>query len=368
MNKICQALLLSAAVATVLTACGPAPVTPAATSTAAPTPSATVTPVATVFEAPWPAIDVDCGDLVSAATLGGLFTSGVAEVDPERTSIEAANNIPYKYAAEQLGGIACEWSNGQPQSTKTGDNPAYKGTAVTIAPVSAAAWTEFASYYGLAGDRQVYCFDDCYADLFVGGRWWVEVSLESTDAGPPLSAFTAQVAAIEATITAASPVAAGWTAPDGTVALGTCEAILPIASVQSALAIASPLVASPPYGGVSLDGTARSALDALWCNFMPTDFDATAGTMHWLPGGEWAFNEARTFGLIDAPLEAIDVAGLETGDSAWLRCPASGGCTVDLIVGHNWIQFARQSDDVPSTADRRTALLAIAAAIVDSVR
>lgn len=369
MTKNSTAILLALALAAGLTACDPtAPGPgPSASTTAAPTesPEPEVDPIT----APSPELALDCGDLVSPATLAGLFSGGVAEVDPEKTIIEAANVIPYKYAVEQLGGIACEWSNGQPQSAKTGDNPLYRGTSVSIARVSATEWGEFVSYYGVVGDRQVYCYDNCYADLLVAGTWWVEVGLQATDAADPLTAFTAEVAAIEAAIAGAAPSGTTWTAPAGTVPLpADCAAVLPAATVQSAFGLAAPLEAWPPYGGVGLDGTARTQLNSLWCNYLLSDADVAAGALQRLPAGEWAWNEARAFGLLDGPLVELVVAGLEDGDSVWVRCPATGACSVDVIVGHNWVQFVGWPSDVGSAADRHLAIEQIAAAIVANVR
>ena len=369
MTKTPAVILLALALAAGLSACDPTVPGPAPSVTAPPTGTATPEPDVRPIVAPAPSLALDCDALLAPALLGTLFTSGVSAVDPEKTIIEAANLIPYKYAVEQLGGIACEWSNGQPQSAKTGDNPLYRGTSVSIAPVSSAAWAEFVSYYGVVGDRQVYCYDNCYADLLVAGSWWVEVGLQATDAADPLTSFTAEVAAIEAAITSAAPSGTTWTAPEGTVPLAAdCAAILPAATVQAAFALGSTLEAWPPYGGVGLDGTARTQLNSLWCNYLLSGADVAAGSLQRLPAGEWAWNEAHTFGLLDGPMVGLVVPGLEDGDSAWVRCPASGACTVDVIVGHNWVQFSGLPDDVGSTVDRHAAIEQIAAAIVANVR
>ena len=369
MTKKSAVVLLAVALAATLSACDPTTPGPAPSVSATSDPTGTPEPEVVPISAPEPELALDCGDLVSSATLAGLFTGGVVEVDPERTIIEADNLIPYKYAVEQLGGIACEWSNGEPQSAKVGQNPLYRGTAVSVSRVSPAEWAEFVSYYGVVGDRQVYCYDTCYGDLLVAGSWWVEVSLQATDAADPLASFTAEVAAIEAAVTSAAPSGTTWTAPAGTVPLAAdCAAILPAASVQSALGLTTTLEAWPPYGGVGLDGTARSQLNSLWCNYLLSGADVSAGSLQRLPGGEWAWNEARTFGLLDGPPVELAVAGLEDGDSAWVRCPATGACTVDVIVGHNWLQFVSWPEDVGSTVDRHAGIEQIAAAIVAVVR
>ena len=369
MIKTSAVILLALGLAAGLSACDPTVPGPAPSVTLPPTSTATPEPEVSPIVAPSPDLALDCDDLVAPALLSTLFTSGVSQVDPEQTIIEAGNLIPYKYAIEQLGGIACEWSNGEPQSAKVGDNPAYRGTSVSISPVSASEWAEFVSYYGVVGDRQVYCYDNCYADLLVAGTWWVEVGLQATDAADPLASFTAEVAAIEAAITGAAPSGTTWTAPEGTVPLAAdCAAILPAATVQSAFATTSSLEAWPPYGGVSLDGVARSQLNSLWCNYMISGAEVSAGSLQRLPAGEWAWNEARTFGLLDGPMVGVAVAGLETGDSVWVRCPATGECVVDVIVGHNWVQFIGSPDEVGSTADRNAAIQQIAAAIVANVR
>jgi hypothetical protein len=83
----------------------------------------------------------------------------------------------------------------------------------------------------------------------------------------------------------------------------------------------------------------------------------------WIPGGAWAWAEDKTQALADAPLQTLSLTGLHVNDGAWIRCAAANAaCTVDLILGGNWIEAT-----VPATstaANKRTAATAVAQAIV----
>ena len=341
----------------------PAPVesTPPPVTAPTPTPTPTVDPIT----APEPLLDLTCDSLVGDG-VGQLFTGGVSEVDPERTIAEAGTSVAYKYAVEQLGGLACEWSNGVPQSDKMGSDPGYIGLAVTVAPATEAQWAEYRDYYDVQKDRQIYCFTDtgffCAANVYVGG-WWVEsqaTGMDTVAAKALQKTYRGVIEKVIARVSAASPTGTEWVAPEGTSPTPDCEGFLSADDARSAFGTSGKVSIERPQGGVSLDGVMRRELNSLWCIYLIDNSDDSVGALYWLPGGEWAWLEESTFDLLGGVPTEISVAGLEANDSAWVRC-FSNTCEVDLIVDHNWVNFTAGSNDQPRVEK-------IAAAIVSNVK
>ena len=340
-----RAVVLSVLLVALLAGCAPTPPAPAE-STPPPVAEPTPTPTPTVdpVTAPEPLLDLTCDSLVGDG-VGQLFTGGVSATDPERTIAEAGTSIAYKYAVEQLGGLACEWSNGVPQSDKTGADPNYVGVAMTIAPATEAQWATFRDYYSVKKDRQVYCFTDtgffCGADVFVDG-WWIEsqaTGIDTVKAKALLPTYRAVIDEVIANVTTANATGASWAEPKGTLPLSAdCADVLTAGEAKAASGAAQSVELGGPSGGASLDSVVRDALATPWCLYYYAGEEDLLGALRWLPGGEWAWLEESEFTLLGGAPEEITVAGLSEGESAWVRC-YSQQCELDLIVGHNWINY-----------------------------
>ena len=362
MNR--AAVLPLVVLVTLLAGCTPTPPAPtSAPPTEAPSPTPTPTPTVAPITAPEPLLDLTCDTLLGDGVVR-LFTGGVSAHDPERTIAEAGTSVAYKYAVEQLGGLACEWSNGVAQSDKLGADPDYVGIALSIAPVAEAQWAEFRDYYGVEKNRQVYCFTDtgffCAADVFVDG-WWIEsqsVGMNAVKAKTLLAAYRGVIDDVIDRVTTAAPTGAVWAAPEGTQPIPDCEGIL--SADDAAAATGGAVVIERPQGGVSLEGVVRIELASLWCTYSSASSGDSIDALFWLPGGEWAWLEESTFDLPGGAPDEITVAGLEDGDSAWLRC-YDGTCEVDLIVDHNWINYTGRDGGQP-------VIEKIAAAIVANLK
>jgi len=262
-----------------------------------------------------------------------------------------------------------------PQSDKTGSDPDYIGFAVSVAPVTEQQWSLFRDYYEVKKNRQSYCFTDtgffCAADIFAGDAWWIEVQatgMDTVSAKALTKTFNGVVDGLVASVTGATESGTPWSAPEGTIALGGCDSILSPKAASTAIG-GAPVEILNPEGGVSLDSTARTELEALWCLYPITDTDDAVGTLTWLPGGEWAWNEASQFDLPGGEPTPLDVAGLiaDDGDGAWTRC-SGDTCEVDLVVGHNWINFSLASSNSGGANEGAPVLEKIAASIVSAVR
>lgn len=358
-------LLVLAGTLVALTACtppGPEP-TPTPTSpSASPTPSAT--PAA--ISAPAPLFDVDCGDLASEATLADALGAGVTSIDPAQSMMGAYPAISPTYAVRSLGGITCEWSNGEPQSDTTGYNPAYVGSRVLVLPNATSQWDRYLSYYGPDAEGDLCSAYEgplhCTTDRLTGSTW-VQVTTVGATSEAAASALGAEVVA---TIAGAGAGAAPWTPPAGTATLpADCPGVIPDDAVQAALGLGVAVQASTGGGGWSLEAGARENWGGPHCYWAFLDSDAGVGSLSTLPGGAWAWAEAREFLTLPSTPEAVTVAGLSAGDEAWLRCAAGDDyCLVDLVIGGNWIEAYIWPDDAGIAIDRRAGAIAIAEAIV----
>lgn len=364
------AFFLVAGIGASLVACAPPDPEPTPTpppTSAAPTP----TPTADSLSAPAPLIDVPCAELVSAATLTSAFTTPVTAIDPAESLMGAYPTIAPTYAVRSLGGLTCEWNNGQPQSFTGGSSATYVGVRVIVLPNATSQWDRFIDYYGAEAEGD-YCASGgptfyCSTDALVGSTW-VEVIMFGAVSDVEASALGAEVVA---GITAAGPGAELWAPPAGTAALpADCPGVVSDAAVQAALGLDVPIQAASGGGGWSIEAGARENWGGPGCFWAFLDADAGVGSLATLPGGAWAWDEAREFITLPAIPESVGIAGLAAGDEAWLRCAAGDDyCLIDLVIGGNWVEAYVWPDDVGGAVpmDRRAGALAIGAAIVAAI-
>jgi len=265
-----------------------------------------------------------------------------------------------------LGGITCEWSNGEPLSDTTGYNPAYVGSRVLVLPNATSQWDRYLSYYGPDAEGDLCSAYEgpmhCTTDRLTGSTW-VQVTTVGAASEAAASALGAEVVAA---VAGAGAGAAPWTPPAGTAALpADCPGVIADDVVQSALALDVAVQASTGGGGWSLESGARQNWGGPHCYWAFLDADAGVGSLSSLPGGAWAWAEAREFLTLPSAPEAVTVAGLSAGDEAWLRCASADDyCLVDLVIGGNWVEAYLWPDDAGLSIDRRAGAIAIAEAIV----
>jgi len=368
------ALLLAVGLSLTLVACTPpgvdlTPTTPPAAE-ATPTP----TPSEEAASAPEPVIDVSCAEMLPPSTVAAAFGDPLSIADAAHSTMAAGAAIVPAYVARSLGGLACEWNNGQTYSGSRGANPDYSGVRVVVLPDAGAQWDRYVEYYGTDG-LGLFCGAavapyplGCESNDLVGSHW-VETTI--FDATSEAAAATLH-SAILAAVGAAGPGAAAWTAPADTLALpSNCESLAPLSAVQSALGVASPVVAVGAAGGWSLPAGADVIAAVVSCSWLYSDADAGVGAFRALPAGSWAWAEALPVLALPSTPEALGLTGLESDEEAWIRCAAGNSeCVVDLVIGGNWLEFELWPEDGFGrvTADRRAAAGAIAQAIVDGLR
>ena len=365
-HPLSRAAIVAGAALLLLSGCTPGTPTPTASPAveASATPTPTPTPTVEPISAPEPRIDLTCAELGAAMPLASSFIEPVTEVSRAATEYGAYPARPEEYIVRSVGGLVCEFSNGQPQSRVLGPAAGYVGVRLFVLPEPGIQWDRYASYYGVAGDRDAYCAasSNCFLNA-LGGSTWVDGTVVGAvnDA-----AGTAVLDAALAAVTAAGPGAAAWAPPAGTLALpDDCTAYIDGPTLQAATGQSTAL---DPYsgfgGGWSLVAGAFEIDGSPQCFWAFEFADAGIGTLDVIRGGEWAWSEAREI-VGSAP---ITVAGLAEGDEAWLRCgPADAWCVVDLVLGGNWLELHLNDDEFGEPFDRRAAIQSIAATIVANV-
>ena len=316
-------------------------------------------------------LDIACGDILDEDALSNLFASSV-ELQPFVTNNELALNTgPISYALQQLGGIECEWSNGQPARDEVQTaNPEYVGATLRVFPDAAEEWQEWAEYYSVSGDRSSACASDgetpCEINALSGSTW-----VQLTVGGPADAEATgAAMDTVLAAIDSAAPSESQWSPPAGTVELANdCAQFFSAADVQSLLGMDTEIFLDGRDGGDSLIAQSWEAAGTSGCPWIVSELTGLGGSHSWLEGGDWAFDverERRT----EQPTE-LAATGLEEGDSAWVDCAAADqACILDVIVAHDWIQVELTPSTLEqySDADPLEVVTALADSIVAAVR
>lgn len=357
-----------------LTACDPGG-TPEPTGTAAPSASASPTGKPELGVKPESRYDVACGDLAADGPLASVHSAAVAPTDPFATALASNDGIPTAAVVLQLGGLACEWTNGAPKVENHQVSAAFVGTTINVIPDAATQWANFTATYG-AGDSHLNCYStgvvvNCDLNEFLAGSW-IEVTTYGVNAplGGGAEDYATAIAplldgirlAIErATISPSTVIESPLPIP------AECDAVITGDRFGESLGI-GPTISGAPHGGWSLDAGARVQAGAVICIFFYPDADLAAGVVQWLPNAAWAAEAAMAVATFpSSPLDA-DLAGL---DQSWFRCaPDNGQCTVDATVNGNWVQDTVWADDtagLPAPADRRGAALEVMRNILANV-
>jgi hypothetical protein len=336
-------------------------------------PSATATTESVAIDPPRSILDLPCSALIDEEAISSFFSTAIAPVEPAETITDADHLIPYTFAVQQLGGLACETSNGAPQSAKVTLNPDYRGILLTLMPITSSQFSVIPNY---PAGSQV-CFDDtllfCQADSFAAEGWWLSITVTNADgiegehAG--LVALDSVVTRALAAIATAPPSGATWDAPKGTLKLPVhCEEYLQPTTLADNLQLQDTLELLSPSGPMSVDSLSRQALRARGCVYVHTNTFFGEAYLYWLPGGEWAWQRQSGFeSIISSGITPLAVPGLRPEDAAWERCDQEHYCVIDLLVGHNWIELVRDPE-TKTGVKKHDANLAIATSLYRALR
>jgi hypothetical protein len=303
----------------------PAAPTPAETSSADPEPEAGTQPASRY--------PLTCDDLVPAQAIADMFDVALEPVDPLVTAGGAGISVPRMTSILSIGGLACEWSNGEPANSQYGANPAYAGVLVTVLPPQDAGWSAGATDAGMPSPGDSCGATNCTITRVGSSGAWIELSASAGPSTilPPGAAAVADAAATA--VDSAGPPAPA-TAVDASIP-ADCETLVPTSAVET-LTGTSGLVAVTAAGGWSDWAEARSIAGDTGCMWQPSGADENIAAAAWVRGGLWAFERIEAGGaLVPAPSELAIVGA----DRAVLRCDATYAvCGVDLLVGSDWLQ------------------------------
>ncbi|MCU1416752.1 MAG: hypothetical protein JWP32_926 [Schumannella sp.] len=309
-------------------------------------------------------LNIPCSKLSAAVSPSTFFSTTIAERDAAAQTIRETHELPEDDAIRQVGGLTCEWSNGLPTTGKGG----WLGVRLELLPAAETSFRAWADTWGFTGTAVLGCDGSllpwvCTYDGLVDGDWLSmrAVGVAGSTAGRELLRGLRD--AVQLAGPSGAPV---WSPPAGSVRLPrTCDAIVPGSFVDTAFSPRFPVETYVDFFGSSVPSGARSRVGAVVCAWLVDGADIAS--MITLPGGAWAWPEARPLLTRPGALRPLSIPSLRPGDEAYLRCDASRqDCFVDLIVGGNWISLHAGPDFVGRMyrADRGDALTAIARQIV----
>ncbi len=385
-NRIATAIGLAALVALAATACTPIVAPPAASpstgGTAVAAPSATPTSsTVTAPVQPKSRFSVGCDDLFPATSLAPLFSHSLTE---QTGAVNARQELDIELSStfyiQDLGGIDCAWSDGTQIE--------HNGQAVylSVLPITPANWKHFDQTAPVSAGANKYIFcsagdeNTCEYEGYMDGDW-VSILLQgmvpkpaSSDNTLPTPVHNLFVAAFAKLAAAGAPGPAP-TPPVGSVPLPTDpNHILTAAQVKAAFGVA---------GQIKLDCDGES--DGPWTIGAQAERDVNShggcflaagntgggyGFMDWLPGGQWAEQQAQAATPSEVP---VTVPGLPAGDTAAEFHDFENDLTLDLVIGGNWVELsippAETDGLIPkATVNRKVAILTLAADVETTVR
>lgn len=356
----------------------PAPA-PEATTPPAAGPSATPDapdPQPVDLSAPEPLLLATCSELVDDAAINALTDTVMKRYEPWEEGYDSSGyGIRYIYTLRQAQATLCGWSD----SDGTPNNE-YSSFDIAILPHGESAWAKYAEAYRIDGDHQLLCHGDpdqlqsCSWEGLSDGYW---LSIRHSGMKyfgsnkATLDAFTPVVRSVKQAV-AESETGEVWVVPSDTLAIeNDCPSLLTEDVISTAFELKSSKVGfyDGGIGGTGLEFEAASMIGAGQCLWsfkgMSGDY-GNAITM--LPGGQWAWDEARGDPDRFFSTKEIALAGLADGDEALI----GGGeywSTVDLLIGRNWIHISVYKPDVKRFGlDREDTLMALAQGVIDEAR
>jgi len=375
MNRLALAVVLISVAG--LTAC--ATPTPASSPTAE-APSPTPTETAVVVSIPKPLVDVGCSDLASDAEVSTQVNDDVHTAD-----LRTGMGLTQELQLQQLGGFSCRWENDVPE-TNMSTGPQNYNMILSALPRAGGKWERYADAYGITGDTFTYCYDYAEEDdpsFFCGyfayvNDVWIELYLEGADKPgvvgdkAVVKSVTPFFASIRATFASADYIEEPWVAPAGTAALPSkCESFATGAQLKSATGVSKALDTYTYVDGPQVSMTL--SLDNVYlvkeCSFAPPTSDSRIGDLAALAGGAWVWEDPSLF---PSNAQPVDVPGLATDERALTSC-TDNTCTLDLLLGGNWISVTLGDYEwLPKgyeiTVDKSEALVAIATDIVANLK
>ena len=293
-------------------------------------------------------------------------------------STQRPSYYPGAYALQHMQSLECRWDNGVEWTPNV---EGLSSLQVIVYPEAQAGWDRYEEIYGQFDPLNCFTLPNadsgyCSWDSITENGAWVEVVYDGMDAadaiGGPGSAFMTMVDSILATVSSAQ-VGQRWY-PQARQPLPECGELLTDEVIGTALGIdpASVSINSDPIGGTSLQYEAQQASGSYPCFWIVPQLETAYGnTVDSLPGGEWAWNDARKHDTAKASASPLALTNLNSLDSAWISSSSKYGftyTTIDLIVGGNWISFSLENGDIASLGKGEAVMTQLAQGIVDTLK
>lgn len=329
----------------------PTPV-PSPAPTLDPTPPATTDPEPA---GPTPRIDASCENVIDLAALREFVGAGTQQLEAvapaERLSPDAAS-------IDQLGALACQWSNGLQGVASTGPDPDLQDVRLSILPEGLDAAIAYVDLYQIAdptyGDHVQ--GPRCMAPSSLGGgrgfcelygvigETWVELHVggivADASAGDAdlVAGFRSVIDPMVATIGAMIPRERWVPTEPSAIAESDCETLAPTDAIIGVTGISN-LIVVPHWDGprVGQYWYSTGAVGALACSLGVADSESSVGQVAILPSGSWGFDRFADAWRADGG-STTTVPGAVDG-AAISRCgdPADA-CTLDFVVESDWVR------------------------------
>jgi hypothetical protein len=381
LRRIRIALVLAAVTIIALAGCAPAVTGPTSTPSHAVkhTPVKHHLPPPLDTTAPAAQITTPCSSLITPSELTDWQGSGTTAIAPALVAAgdlaDPSMQLPVSDYVRAAGGLDCLWSAGPFDHYNADPSAAPSYLEITVQFAATIEYNLNAASTGASGGRAGECDQDdpgsiCQLDDLVGGTWIEIYSRKAVGTGAGANGIGTIEDSVLAAVTAAGTPTGAPAPQSGTTPLGTsCADFASTTAIQTAVGSSAALTASTPAQPQSFGSAlatpiwfpAQDVLKDHPCVF--TSGSTVQATISWIPGGAWAWNEDRSQTLAEPPLQSLKLSGEGPNDTASIRCASSdAACTVDLIVGGNWIEAT-----VPATGtaeNKRAAVTAVAGAIV----
>lgn len=333
-----------------LSACSPGTPTPTPPLTASATPTDEPEPEPTAAAADRPPVrfGATCASLVPTALLTPILPFTFEANDLVRSQYLATPDIPRNAAVAQLGGLVCEWSNGEPYSSQVGSS-AFRGIQLSVLPEAADGWEFFTGYYDVdpvAGS--VSCSAEsgaCSLDVFADG-YWFSADIATTVGPGTEAAVVALAGHLRSAVAGFGPLAARWY-PAGleTIPVG-CGTTLPESVVSAVYGSGHDLYNSEgEHGGWSVWAEAWTRDGGFGCGWFG---ESEAITVSWLTGGAWL---AEHLG-VTANGVAVEIPGLGGDGIARQTSYGDGSSRIDLVAHGTWVTMSVAGSADPATGVR----------------
>jgi hypothetical protein len=310
------------------------------------------------IDAPTPRFAADCEALAPLAELQAFVGSGVGALSPVDRGISLA---PDEAALDQLGGLMCDWDDGQAWSAWQGPPDGRQTVRLHLVRDAAAAAQKYVDTYAEQLDTSPYgptaggprctgveygqSSGYCHFDAWLADAW-IEFSVSGivlddfvSDA-EAVAAFTVLTDHVVETLAAEPSPPAVWTAPVSASTATECEQL---ASADDVRAITGN---ADTWFGLYWDGPrigqysfATDTIGALRCSVGFAESEGSLGEVAYLPGGDWAFATLGDDWAAEGGV-ATPVAGLGNEDAV-LRCAdPHDDCLLDLRIDRDWVRLS----------------------------